>query len=221
MTDRTFIQSDTLVRDLGQTEYEVVLDAMQQFTQQRGHDEADQIWLTEHLPVFTQGQAGKPEHLLAPEHVPVVQSDRGGQVTYHGPGQITAYLLLDLRRKKMGVRDLVTGIEVAIQQVLMQNGIISELRPKAPGVYVGSKKIAQLGLRVRKGCSYHGLSLNVDMDLEPFSRINPCGLTGVTTTHMAAFGPTDMAAVKNQLLRMLCLELALTMAIRKPDSQDS
>jgi lipoyl(octanoyl) transferase len=220
MTEHTIIQSDTLVRDLGQTQYEVVFDAMRQFTQQRDRDETDQIWLTEHLPVFTQGQAGKPEHLLAPADVPVVQSDRGGQVTYHGPGQITAYLLLDLRRKKIGVRDLVTGIETAIQQVLQQSGIASELRPKAPGVYVGSQKIAQLGLRVRRGCCYHGLSLNVDMNLEPFSRINPCGLTDITTTHMAAFGAISMNKVKSQLLQALAQALALTLTSRTPGNQD-
>jgi len=220
MTEHTIIQSDTLVRDLGQTQYEVVFDAMRQFTQQRDRDETDQIWLTEHLPVFTQGQAGKPEHLLAPADVPVVQSDRGGQVTYHGPGQITAYLLLDLRRKKIGVRDLVTGIEMAIQQVLQQSGIASELRPKAPGVYVGSQKIAQLGLRVRRGCCYHGLSLNVDMNLEPFSRINPCGLTDITTTHMAAFGAISMNKVKSQLLQALAQALALTLTSRTPGNQD-
>lgn len=220
MTDQIITQSDTLVRDLGQTKYEHVLDAMQQFTQLRDHQQADQIWLTEHLPVFTQGQAGKSEHLLAPAGVPVVQSDRGGQVTYHGPGQITAYLLLDLRRKKMGVRDLVTGIENAIQQVLQQNSITGELRPKAPGVYVGSQKIAQLGLRVRRGCCYHGLSLNVDMDLEPFSRINPCGLTDITTTDMAAFGAVNMGVVKNQLLQALSHALALTLTNHKSGSQD-
>jgi lipoyl(octanoyl) transferase len=219
MTDQTIAQSDTLVRDLGQTKYEHTLDAMQQFTQQRDHHETDQIWLTEHLPVFTQGQAGKDEHLLAPADVPVVQSDRGGQVTYHGPGQITAYLLLDLRRKKMGVRDLVTGIERAIQQVLQQNSITSELRPQAPGVYVGSQKIAQLGLRVRRGCCYHGLSLNVDMDLEPFSRINPCGLTDITTTDMAAFGAVNMGLVKGQLLQALSQALALMLTNRRPDNQ--
>ena len=221
MTDQSITQSDALVRDLGQTKYTHALEAMQQFTQQRDPTETDQIWLTEHLPVFTQGQAGKPEHLLAPADVPVVQSDRGGQVTYHGPGQITAYLLLDLRRKRMGVRDLVTGIENAIQQVLQQNDITSELRPKAPGVYVGSQKIAQLGLRVRRGCCYHGLSLNVDMDLEPFSRINPCGLTDITTTDMAAFGAVDMGVVKRQLLQALSQALALTVTTRRSDSLDS
>ena len=149
------------------------------------------------------------EHLLAPGSIPVIQSDRGGQVTYHGPGQITAYLLLDLRRHKLGVRDLVCGIEHSIQHLLKTYGIVSKLRDRAPGVYVNAQKIAQLGLRVRRGCSYHGLSLNVDMDLEPFSRINPCGLTDITTTHMAAFCAVDMQLVKQQLLSSLSEELGL------------
>ena len=164
MTDRPFALTDVLVRTLGQTRYETVLAAMQQFTRQRGDGTADEIWLTEHLPVYTQGQAGKPEHVLAPAGIPVVQSDRGGQVTYHGLGQITGYLLLDLR-VKMGVRDLVSGIESAVQQVLRQPKF-GQLRPKAPGVY-GTQKIAQLGLRVRKGCCYHGLSLNVNITWRP------------------------------------------------------
>jgi lipoyl(octanoyl) transferase len=149
---------------------------------------------------------------LAPGSIPVIQSDRGGQVTYHGPGQITAYLLLDLRRHKLGVRDLVCGIEHSIQQVLKTHGIASQLRDGAPGVYVDTQKIAQLGLRVRKGCSYHGLSLNVDMELEPFSRINPCGLTDTTTTHMAAFCAVDLQRVKQQLLASLGEELRLVVS---------
>ena len=197
------------VRDLGVSEYPTVLAAMQAFTRNRNEHSQDEIWLTEHQPVFTQGQAGKVEHLLAPGSIPVIQSDRGGQVTYHGPGQITAYLLLDLRRHKLGVRDLVCGIEHSIQHLLKTYGIVSQLRDRAPGVYVNAQKIAQLGLRVRRGCSYHGLSLNVDMDLEPFSRINPCGLTDITTTHMAAFCAVDLQLVKQQLLSSLSEELGL------------
>ncbi len=197
------------VRDLGASEYSTVLEAMQGFTRDRDENSQDEIWLTEHQPVFTQGQAGKVEHLLAPGSIPVIQSDRGGQVTYHGPGQITAYLLLDLRRHKLGVRDLVCGIEHSIQHLLKTYDIVSQLRDRAPGVYVNAQKIAQLGLRVRRGCSYHGLSLNVDMDLEPFSRINPCGLTDITTTHMAAFCAVDMQLVKQQLLSSLSEELGL------------
>lgn len=221
MTDRPFALTDVLVRTLGQTRYETVLAAMQQFTRQRGDGTADEIWLTDHLPVYTQGQAGKPEHVLAPTGIPVVQSDRGGQVTYHGPGQITGYLLLDLRRKKMGVRDLVSGIESAIQQVLSQYQISGQLRPRAPGVYVGTQKIAQLGLRVRKGCCYHGLSLNVNMDLAPFDGINPCGLTDITTTHMAAFGVTDMEVVTDQLLQALAQQLALKLPSHRLGSWDA
>ena len=197
------------VRDLGASEYSTILEAMQGFTRDRDENSQDEIWLTEHQPVFTQGQAGKVEHLLAPGSIPVIQSDRGGQVTYHGPGQITAYLLLDLRRHKLGVRDLVCGIEHSIQHLLKTYGIVSQLRDRAPGVYVNAQKIAQLGLRVRRGCSYHGLSLNVDMDLEPFSRINPCGLTDITTTHMAAFCAVDLQLVKQQLLFSLSEELGL------------
>lgn len=197
------------VRDLDVSEYSTVLEAMQGFTHDRDEKSQDEIWLTEHQPVFTQGQAGKTEHLLAPGNIPVIQSDRGGQVTYHGPGQITAYLLLDLRRHKLGVRDLVCGIEHSIQHLLKTYGIVSQLRDRAPGVYVNAQKIAQLGLRVRRGCSYHGLSLNVDMDLEPFSRINPCGLTDTTTTHMAAFCEVDLQTVKQQLLSSLSEELGL------------
>jgi lipoyl(octanoyl) transferase len=197
------------VRDLGASEYSTVLEAMQGFTRDRDENSQDEIWLTEHQPVFTQGQAGKVEHLLAPGSIPVIQSDRGGQVTYHGPGQITAYLLLDLRRHKLGVRDLVCGIEHSIQHLLKTYGIFSQLRDRAPGVYINAQKIAQLGLRVRRGCSYHGLSLNVDMDLEPFSRINPCGLTDITTTHMAAFCTVDLQLVKQQLLSSLSEELGL------------
>ena len=197
------------VRDLGVSEYSTVLAVMQAFTRNRNEHSQDEIWLTEHQPVFTQGQAGKVEHLLAPGSIPVIQSDRGGQVTYHGPGQITAYLLLDLRRHKLGVRDLVCGIEHSIQHLLKTCGIVSQLRDRAPGVYVNAQKIAQLGLRVRRGCSYHGLSLNVDMDLEPFSRINPCGLTDITTTHMAALCAVELQSVKQQLLSSLSEELGL------------
>ena len=196
-------------KDLGVSDYRAVFADMRAYTRSRTSASADQIWLTEHAPVFTQGQAGKPEHVLAPGDIPVIQSDRGGQVTYHGPGQITVYLLLDLRKKKIGVRDLVSGIESSLQRLLARYDIPSELRPGAPGVYVGPQKIAQLGLRVSKGCSYHGLSLNVDMDLEPFSRINPCGLLDTTVTHMAAFRAVEVGEVKRQLLDCLASELRL------------
>ena len=192
-----------VVKDLGRTAYQPVFEAMQTFTQQRDEHTLDELWLTEHEPVFTQGQAGKAEHVLAPGDIPVVQTDRGGQVTYHGPGQITAYLLFDIRRLGIGVRDLVTGIEQCMVQTVAAYGIDGQPRADAPGVYIERDKIGSLGLRVRRGCSYHGLSLNVDMDLEPFSRINPCGLFGVEVTHMAAFGPVDLQVVKTELIEIV------------------
>lgn len=177
--------NEVLVRELGLTDYARVFAAMQTFTRERDIDTPDEIWLTEHERVYTQGQAGKAEHVLVPGDIPVIQSDRGGQVTYHGPGQIVGYLMFDVRRMGINVRKLVTGIETAVVSVLASYGIRGEPRPDAPGVYVDGAKIAALGLRVRRGCSYHGLSLNVDMDLEPFSRINPCGLLGIEVTQMA------------------------------------
>lgn len=178
-----------LVRNLGaDTLYDEVLDDMRAFTDARTESTADELWLTEHCPVFTQGQAGKAEYVLAAGDIPVVQSDRGGQVTYHGPGQIVGYLMFDLHRLGVTVRALVTGIEQAIVAVLSGYGVAAFARPDAPGVYVGTDKIAALGLRVRRGCSYHGLALNVDMDLAPFARIVPCGLTGIGITTLAALG---------------------------------
>ena len=166
-------------RELGLQPYEPVLEAMRRFTEQRSPDSQDEIWLVEHPAVFTQGQAGKAEHLLAPGDIPVIQVERGGQVTYHGPGQLVAYLMLDLRRKKLGVRELVTAMEQALVDVLAGYGIEAAPKADAPGVYVAGDKIASLGLRVRNGCSFHGLALNVDMDMAPFQRINPCGYAGL------------------------------------------
>lgn len=198
-------------RDWGATDYVETFEAMRDFTRERNDKTLDQIWFTEHNPVFTQGQAGKTEHLLAPGDIPVVQTDRGGQVTYHGPGQITGYLMLDLRRLGIGVRDLVTHIENSMIRTLQQYDIAAAARPDAPGVYVESgAKIGSLGLRVRRGCSYHGLSLNVDMDLEPFSRINPCGLLGMNVTQIADFQAASMAEVKAQLLDILLDEFQLS-----------
>lgn len=191
------------VYDLGLTSYPPVLAAMQDFTRTRDADTVDEIWLTEHEPVFTQGQAGKPEHLLMPGDIPVVQSDRGGQVTYHGPGQITGYLMFDIRRLGIGVRDLVTGIETAMRETLAKFDIEATSRPDAPGVYVAGDKIGSLGLRVRHGRCYHGLSLNVDMELEPYARINPCGLLGVQVTHMRHFSQVSVDDVKPVLLERL------------------
>ncbi|AQA18012.1 octanoyltransferase [Halioglobus japonicus] len=172
-------------RELGLADYQTVLDDMRAFTDGRDATTPDELWLLQHPRVFTQGQAGKAEHLLAPGDIPVIQVDRGGQVTYHGPGQWVVYLLIDLKRRGMGVRELVTLIENAIVEVLAEFDIDAAADPKAPGVYVDGNKIASLGLRVRKGRSYHGLSLNVDMDLEPFQRINPCGYEGLQVTSMA------------------------------------
>ncbi|MFT6957172.1 MAG: lipoyl(octanoyl) transferase [Halieaceae bacterium] len=165
--------------------YQPTLDAMRVFTNARSAQTPDELWLLQHPRVFTQGQAGKAEHVLAPGDIPVVQVDRGGQVTYHGPGQLVVYLLVDIRRLDFGVRKLVDIIEVSIVRLLAEHGIDSTARRDAPGVYVEGKKIAALGLRIRRGCSYHGLSLNVDMDLEPFQRINPCGHRDLQVTSMA------------------------------------
>ena len=191
-----------IVRSLGpDTVYEDVFRAMRVFTDERSETTVDELWLTEHRPVFTQGQAGKPEHVLAVGDIPLVQSDRGGQVTYHGPGQLVGYLMFDLRRLGLTVRALVTGIERAIVGLLAEYGITGSGRRDAPGVYVDSDKIAALGLRVRRGCSYHGLALNVDMDLEPYTRIVPCGLTGIGITTMAALtGHCTVAEVTPKLV---------------------
>ncbi|SFB92250.1 lipoyl(octanoyl) transferase LipB [Pseudoalteromonas denitrificans] len=173
-------QNSVIVRQLNRRGYEGVLQAMQSFTDSRTDETPDEIWLVEHDPVFTQGQAGKEEHLLMPGDIPVVKVDRGGQVTYHGPGQQVLYVLFNLRRLKIGVRELVTWLEEAIIETLVEFGIKAYAKADAPGVYVNNSKIASLGLRVRRGCSFHGLALNIDMDLSPFLRINPCGYAGLT-----------------------------------------
>jgi len=189
-----------VVRDLGTTSYAQVFADMQEFTANRDESTADELWFTEHEAVFTQGQAGKPEHLLLPGDIPVVQTDRGGQVTFHGPGQLVGYLLFDLKRLGIGPRVLVRGIESSICSVLADYGIDAANRDDAPGVYVGGNKIASLGLRIRRGCSYHGLSLNVAMDLEPFQRINPCGLVGMEVTDMVALANgVTIERVRDQL----------------------
>ena len=170
---------ELVVRHLGLADYLPTLEAMRRFTAERDESTPDEIGLLQHPRVFTQGQAGKAEHLLAPGDIPVIQVERGGQVTYHGPGQLVAYLMLDLRRKKLGVRELVTAMEQALVDVLAGYGIEAAPKADAPGVYVAGDKIASLGLRVRNGCSFHGLALNVDMDMAPFQRINPCGYAGL------------------------------------------
>lgn len=170
---------DVVVRRLGRVDYEPTFQAMQDFTATRTADTPDELWVVEHPPVYTLGQAGKPEHVLRDVGIPLVRIDRGGQVTYHGPGQVVIYLLLDLPRLKIKVRELVSAIEQAVIDLLGEQGVTAERRDGAPGVYVGDAKIAALGLRIRNGCSYHGVSLNVDMDLSPFAAINPCGYAGL------------------------------------------
>jgi len=188
---QTRTKPKVMVRQLGRRDYEPVWRAMQQFTAERTPDTPSEIWLVEHNPVFTQGQAGKPEHILNPGNIPIVQSDRGGQVTYHGPGQMVVYLLMSLREAGLGVRGFVNAMENSIIDVLAGYGIEAEARADAPGVYVGDAKIAALGLRVKRGYTYHGLSFNIDMDLEPFSRINPCGYQDMAVTQTCEQGIDD------------------------------
>jgi len=208
------------VRELGRQPYEPVWRAMQRFTDARGPDTPDELWLVEHDPVFTLGQAGKPEHVLAPGDIPVINVDRGGQVTYHGPGQIVAYPLVDLRRLGLGVRELVCRIEQAVIDVLAGYGIAAARRDGAPGIYVDGAKVMALGLRVRRGCSFHGLAFNVAMDLEPFRRINPCGFQGLEVTSVLDLGgPGDPAAIKPALVQALSRSLGLA-ADFSPDAPD-
>lgn len=183
------MQDTTLhIRHLGKQDYESVWHAMQHYTDTRDSESHDELWIVEHPPVFTQGQAGKSEHILNAGDIPVIQVDRGGQVTYHGPGQLVVYPLLDIKRSKVGVRQLVTHIEQSIVDMLAKYDINAYAKADAPGVYVDERKIASLGLRIRKGCSFHGLALNVDMDLAPFRRINPCGYAGLEMVQCKALG---------------------------------
>jgi lipoyl(octanoyl) transferase len=195
------------LRRLGLADYEPVWREMQEFTDNRDEATQDELWLVQHPPVFTQGQAGKAEHVLAPGDIPVIQVDRGGQVTYHGPGQIVAYPLLDIRRKGIAVRQLVSGIEAAIIGVLAHYGVHGERIEGAPGIYVDGVKIASLGLRVRAGRTFHGLALNADMDLEPFQRINPCGFAGLQVTQLSDFAAVSIAEVEERLVNALASEL--------------
>ncbi len=200
-----------LLRRLGRCEYRPVFDAMRAFTDGRDAATPDELWWVEHPPVFTQGVAGKPEHLLAPGDIPVVRADRGGQVTYHGPGQLVVYCLLDVRRLGLGARALVTILEQAVIELLAAHGIVAQARPDAPGVYLEGAKVASLGLRIRQGRSYHGLSLNVAMDLEPFSRINPCGYPGLRVTQLRDFGvELTLEAAAEALLPRLGHKLGYT-----------
>lgn len=198
-----------LVQRLGRRPYLPVWQAMRDFTDRRDATTADRFWLVEHDPVFTQGQAGRPEHLLMPGDIPVVQTDRGGQVTYHGPGQLVLYPLLDVRRARLGVRELVSALESAVIALLAEWGIEAHARPDAPGVYVGESKIASLGLRIRRGASLHGVALNVDGDLSPFARINPCGYSGMAMTRLADWveAPPSLEQVGRRLSACLAREL--------------
>ena len=197
-----------IVRELGLVPYEPTWRAMQRFTDERGPETPDEIWLLEHPPVFTLGMNASREHLLAPGDVPVVQIDRGGQVTYHGPGQLVVYPLIDLRRAGLGVRDIVTALERSVIACVAALGIAAECRKSAPGVYVEGRKLASVGIRVRRGASYHGLALNVSVDLEPFRRINPCGYAGLEMTRLADLSAMDSVsaaaeALQPHLLRQL------------------
>lgn len=207
--------------DLGRQAYEPVWRAMQRFTDARDQDTVDELWLVEHEPVFTLGQAGKPEHVLAPGEIPVLHVDRGGQVTYHGPGQIVLYPLLDLRRIGIGVREYVCRIEQAIIDTLDEWNIGGQRREGAPGVYVAGAKVAALGIRVRRGCTFHGLAFNIGMDLEPFHRINPCGYQGLQVTSMRDLGgPSSMDAVKPVLLDHIARQFGLALEEEGDSSPD-
>ncbi|MDZ7902713.1 MAG: lipoyl(octanoyl) transferase LipB [Rheinheimera sp.] len=200
-----------IIRDLGVVDYTETWQRMQQFTDNRDESTVDEIWLLEHPPVFTQGQAGKEEHLLFPGDIPVVKVDRGGQVTYHGPGQLVAYVLLDIKRRKLGVRELVTMIEQVIVGALAAHAVNAYARPDAPGVYVNEAKVASLGLRVRKGCTFHGLALNVAMDLSPFSRINPCGYAGMRMVQTSDLGgPNSIEIAKQEISRQFISQLKIS-----------
>jgi lipoyl(octanoyl) transferase len=204
---------EIVVRRLGRQDYLPTWQAMRAFTDARGPDTRSEFWLVEHPPVFTQGQAGRAEHLLDPGDIPVVQTDRGGQVTYHGPGQLVLYLLLSLREAGIGVRGLVGAMETTVIDLLAARGVSASARADAPGVYVDDRKIASLGLRVRRGCSYHGLALNVCNDLAPFMRINPCGYAGLEVTSTRLLGlEDDLDTLADDLVARLCATLGYTVA---------
>jgi lipoyl(octanoyl) transferase len=197
-----------LTREFPEASYETLAEKMRAFTDARDENTPDELWIVEHTPVYTLGQAGKKEHILNPKNIPVIQTDRGGQVTYHGPGQLVIYLLIDIRRKKMGVRSLVSAIENSIVDLLKKYNISASAKSDAPGVYVGDDKICSIGLRIRKGCSYHGLAFNINMDLNPFLGINPCGYAGLKMVQLKDFGiettplkiaPELIACLENRL----------------------
>lgn len=205
------------VRRLGRQPYEATWEAMSQFTNNRGPDTPDELWLLEHDPVFTLGQAGKTEHVLAPGDIPVIHVDRGGQVTYHGPGQIVGYPMIDLRRAGVSVRELVNKIEQAIIDTMGHWNIGAERLEGAPGVYVAGAKVAALGLRVRRGCSFHGLAFNVNMDLEPYYRINPCGYKGLAVTQVLDLGgPSRLSDVEDALVEEFCRQFGFVAEAAPP-----
>lgn len=199
------------IRWLGLQDYRSCWQAMRQFTDSRDAITPDEVWLVEHHPVFTQGQNGKTEHLLDPAPIPVVQTDRGGQITYHGPGQLMIYTLIDLKRKKLNVRELVTQLEQTVIQFLAALDIQAYAKPKAPGIYIGDKKICSIGLRVRHGCAYHGLAFNVKMDLQPFTKINPCGFPGLKMTQLSELSAqNNILETGRQLIKYLSTNLGYT-----------
>ncbi len=197
------------MRELGSSDYVDTWQRMRRVTDQRNDASRDELWLLEHPRVFTLGQAGRTAHLLEPGGIPIVDSDRGGQVTYHGPGQLVAYVLIDLRRKRLGVRQLVDGLEQCVIDMLAAEGVDGRRRNRAPGVYVSGSKVCALGLRIRNGCSYHGLALNVNMDLEPFRRIDPCGYPGLAVTQLRDLGiPWDLDETGRRLVAAFVRQFA-------------
>jgi lipoyl(octanoyl) transferase len=207
-----------IIRRMDRQDYQTCWQAMRQFTDTRDETVPDEIWVVEHDPVFTQGQNGKAEHILNPGDIPVIKVDRGGQVTYHGPGQLVVYTLIDLKRKKFNVRELVTLLEQSIIDLLQEFNISAAAKREAPGVYVDGQKICSVGLRIRRGCSYHGLALNVAMDLEPFSRINPCGFQNLKITQLADLGYSgDLNEISLKLINYLTVNLGYTVPILVTD----
>jgi lipoyl(octanoyl) transferase len=205
------MNNTVLIRRLGSEDYLSTWKNMQEFTDSRTEQTPDEIWVLQHPPVFTQGQNGKPEHLLDPGSIPVINVDRGGQVTYHGPGQLIAYTLVDIQRKHFNVREIVTRLEKAIIQLLLSYEIPAETQCKAPGVYIDNKKIASIGLRIRRGSAFHGLALNACMDLEPFSRINPCGFAGLEMAQVSHWHPDlDLSSLESKLVESLVANLGYT-----------
>ncbi|MCD6040210.1 MAG: lipB [Gammaproteobacteria bacterium] len=205
------IANQVIIRMLGLKDYLSAWQAMRQFTDARNENTVDEIWLLEHPPVFTQGQNGKPEHLLSPHNIPVIRTDRGGQVTYHGPGQLIIYTLIDLKRKKFHVRNIINLLERSIMQLLASYHIQAKTKCEAPGVYVEDKKICSIGLRIRRGCSFHGLALNINMDLNPFLSIHPCGFPQLKMTQMIELNKTaDSLVIGKKLIEHLTTNLGYT-----------